>query len=483
MSHHKFHHPSCLNCHYPLAEFDQFCPNCGQKPMSPKSSMHDLLHEFFHTFWHLDGKFFMTLHHLVIPGKLTTEFFKGHLKRYAHPIQLFLVLGAFAFGTLASKARKAEEAAQAKVETRRDEYRRKAFLQELDSIRKNLMPPQYSDAKTQLLSDSLMFKMKFPQNLEIDREKIQQEVNDALDEAFTKRHKSKVNKFSVRIGKDSAKVNYSITDEPDSLHAVREAFKDSMIDALVNLSDNSMSERVLKTADSLEKRNKKEEGDLSDFSEGFKEGWNNSENERLLAKLRPKIEEIKRKRGLKEAIELHEDTNNISVMGEQLRIPSREMYELTPDEIIEKYKVKGFWLKLLTKQGIKATQDSGNLIHFFMGKLFWATVAVIPLLALFFSLVYWRRKRYYVEHIVFLIHFNTAAFLILIPILWISEYNDTIIPLYFMWFCIHFIASLKFYYQQSWLKTLLKSFIIGIAYSFIATFAITIGAIIGLALF
>ena len=173
MSHHKYHHPSCLNCHYPLAEFDKFCPNCGQKPMSPKSSMHDLLHEFFHTFWHLDGKFFMTLHHLLIPGKLTTEFFKGHLKRYAHPIQLFLVLGAFAFGTLASKARKAEEGAQRSVEKRRDEYKRKAFLHELDSARKSLIPPQYADAKSQLLSDSLMYKMMYPDDIELDKEKVE----------------------------------------------------------------------------------------------------------------------------------------------------------------------------------------------------------------------------------------------------------------------------------------------------------------------
>ncbi len=26
MSHSKYYHPHCLNCHYPLAEFDKFCP-------------------------------------------------------------------------------------------------------------------------------------------------------------------------------------------------------------------------------------------------------------------------------------------------------------------------------------------------------------------------------------------------------------------------------------------------------------------------
>jgi hypothetical protein len=488
MSHLKHHHPNCLNCHYPLAEFDKFCPNCGQRPISPKSSMHDLLHEFFHTFWHLDGKFFMTLHHLLIPGKLTIEFFKGHLKRYAHPIQLFLVLGAFAFGTLASKAHKAEEGAQRGVDKRRDEYKRKAFLHELDSVRKNLVPPQYADAKAQLLSDSLMLKMMYPEGLGVDKGKIEKEVDKVLDEEFNKRHLNLKNpsSVSIKLGGGDSKVTYTVATEEDSIHEARQEFKDSIIDALVTLSDKSIAQRVINKADSMRKKEHNDkglDGDLAEFKKGIEAGWEEGENEKLLRKLRPKIDAMKRKGDLKKAVEMHEDTNNISVMGKELRIPSREMYELTPDEIIEKYKVKGFWLKTFTKQGIKATQGAGDLIHFYMSKLFWATVTMIPSLALFFSLVYWRQKRFYVEHVVFLLNFNTAAFLVLIPVLWVSEYSKSIISAYFVWFTIHFIASLKAYYQQSWGKTLLKSFIISIAYFIIATFFVTIGAIIGFAFF
>jgi hypothetical protein len=192
---------------------------------------------------------------------------------------------------------------------------------------------------------------------------------------------------------------------------------------------------------------------------------------------------MKRTGDFKKAIEMREDTNNISVMGQQLKIPTREMFELTPDEIIEKYKVKGFWLKTFTKQGLKATQGAGDLIHFYMSKLFWATVTMIPALALFFSLVYWRKKRFYVEHVVFLLNFNTAAFLVLIPVLWLSNYYETVLPIYFLWLLVHFVASLKAYYQQGWGKTLLKSFIISFAYLFIAIIFVTIGAIIGFAFF
>jgi Protein of unknown function (DUF3667) len=487
MSHAKHQYPNCLNCHYPLAGFDNFCPNCGQKPMSPKSSMHDLLHEFFHTFWHLDGKFFMTLHHLLIPGKLTTEFFKGHLKRYAHPIQLFLVLGAFAFGTLASKTHKAEEKAQESVEQRRDEYKRKAFLKELDSVRQTLVPPQYSDAKTTLLSDSLMFKMIYTEGIELNKEQLGKEADKILDKEFDKRYGITRNQKRLSVGKkDSSVVAFSIEYEDDGIRDHREAFKDSIIDALIEFEKKSFEVRMTERVDSTRKERHEKGGwkeVADDFNKGYKVGGEEAENRKLLEKLRPKIEEQKRKRNLKEAIIMQEDTNNISIFGDGLKLPTREIYELSPDEIIEKYKVKGFWQKIGLKQGLKATQDAGNLIHFYMSKLFWATVCMLPALALFFSLVYWRQKRFYVEHIVFLLHFNTTAFLVLIPTLWISTYYPKIGSIYAIWFMIHFVASIKGYYKQGWLKTLLKSFIIGLAYMFIGTIFVTIGAIIGLIFF
>ncbi|MDZ7881151.1 MAG: DUF3667 domain-containing protein [Saprospiraceae bacterium] len=484
MSHLKHHHPSCLNCHYPLAEFDKFCPNCGQKPVSPKSSMHDLLHEFFHTFWHLDGKFFMTLHHLLIPGKLTTEFFKGHFKRYAHPIQLFLVLGAFAFGLLASRAKTAEDKAQNKIQKTRDSYKRKTFLKELDSIRHTLLPPQYANAQTQRLSDSLMFKMMYPEEIGVDREKIQKEVNDILDKEFNKQHKilEKGAKVTINLGEANGTINYSVATEADSIHELREAFKDSIINELVNVADIPLEKRIRKKADTSEAVTP-----IGDFVNGVNAGiklaQEEEEKQKLIDKLRPKIAEIKLKRGLKEALVMHEDTNNISGLGEGLRIPTRELYDSSPDEIIEKYKVEGFLKKIITKQAIKVTQEAGGLIHFLMGKLFWATVTMIPALALFLLLLYWRRKRYYVEHIVFLLHFNTAAFLVLIPVLWVSKYWNNILPIYFGWLGIHFIASVKRYYQQNWVKTLAKTAIISFAYFIIAIFSITIGAIIGFAFF
>ena len=488
MSHIKSHHPNCLNCHYPLAEFDAFCPNCGQKPISPKSSMHDLLHEFFHTFWHLDGKFFMTLHHLLIPGKLTTEFFKGHLKRYAHPIQLFLVLGAFVFGLIAAQTAKIETDTEESMQEKRDKYKRKDFLKELDSVRHTLIPPQYSDATMKRLSDSLMFKMIYKGNTEIDKNKLEKQTDDILNKEFDKRYRGgkSRNKVTLSIGKDSTNLNAKFVYEDDAINERREAFKDSILDALIGFDANSFNARITKKMDSLKAARQGKSGfdeKIERAKIGYEIGVEDEANQRLLTKLQAQIEAQKRKQDLKEAIKMSEDTNNIGVFGKTLKIPNREVYELSPDSILTKYHVEGFWQKTMTKQALKTMQNPSSLIHFYMGKLFWATVLLIPVTALFFSLVYRRSKRFYVEHVIFLLHFNTAAFLILIPTLWLSKYFDWLYVVFPIWFGIHFIASVKGYYRQSWGKTLLKSAIIGFAYIFLAFFLITLMAIIGFIFF
>ena len=101
--------PYCQNCHYPIAELDKFCPNCGQQNTDGHVSLHDLWHEVSHYFTHVDNKIFVTLRHLFIPGKLTDAFFKGHRKRYIHPINLFFLIGIilpFIFGQIWKDASK-----------------------------------------------------------------------------------------------------------------------------------------------------------------------------------------------------------------------------------------------------------------------------------------------------------------------------------------------------------------------------------------
>jgi len=85
---------SCLNCGHSLN--GSFCPACGQAERDGRHPtighfFHDLLHEFVH----VDGKIFRTLKALFLqPGKLTDEYWAGHIVAWIRPIRLFLVVAA-----------------------------------------------------------------------------------------------------------------------------------------------------------------------------------------------------------------------------------------------------------------------------------------------------------------------------------------------------------------------------------------------------
>ena len=464
MSHHhkEKHHPYCLNCHYPLSEFDKNCSQCGQKPTDGRMTMHDLLHEFVHTLFHLDGKLFWTLKHLFIPGKLTTEFFKGHHKRYAHPVQLFLVLGALAFGVLTSTAHKAEEKFAQSIEDSKNKVVRNKFLLELDSVSESTFR---GTVKEQVIRDSLMLKMIYPKG------KQSSDLRKKMDDIIDKQLNKKRNGISIQVGGNEEE---------------KETFKDSLINVLQNENVDSVRQIEREKMDSINKGNP-----LTSFTEGVKAGYKKTDIDQIKENLRIEIESSQIKKDIKEAIKIKEDSVNISevnILGKnenqkQIKIPKSEIYELTPDSIIKKYQIEGFREKIQAKQFLKVQREGNNFFHYFMSKLFLMTFALIPVLAGIFMLLYRRQKRYYVEHVVFLMHYNTALFLGLTISLLIFPYWKTILFLFFIWMAIHFFMSLKFYYNQGWRKTFLKYFIIGGAYFFMSLLFLVVTAAIGFILF
>jgi hypothetical protein len=80
----------CQNCG---AGGDQvYCPQCGQALEAKRISMHHLLHEVAHTFWHLEKGFLYTLKELAIhPGTMQRKYLSGIRLRYQKPFPLFAI--------------------------------------------------------------------------------------------------------------------------------------------------------------------------------------------------------------------------------------------------------------------------------------------------------------------------------------------------------------------------------------------------------
>jgi hypothetical protein len=86
----KAAHESCANCGAHLA--GPWCSQCGQHSHESGRRLRDLLHDAWHSFTHLDGRFGSTLQLLFLkPGALTREYFANRRARHVPPFRLYLV--------------------------------------------------------------------------------------------------------------------------------------------------------------------------------------------------------------------------------------------------------------------------------------------------------------------------------------------------------------------------------------------------------
>lgn len=163
----------------------------------------------------------------------------------------------------------------------------------------------------------------------------------------------------------------------------------------------------------------------------------------------------------------------------------KDLHTLDPDEVIKKYKVKGFFKQQVIKQLTKATKNPGGFQLYLLSHISWIILASIPLVAFVLKLLYIRRKKLYIEHLVYILHLHTFLFiscsvlfifLLISPTLldaplWPILYTLIIIGLYL-------ILSIKTVYQQSLLKTSLKTILFLMIYPFVISIALSVFVLI-----
>lgn len=166
---------------------------------------------------------------------------------------------------------------------------------------------------------------------------------------------------------------------------------------------------------------------------------------------------------------------------------SREDIMLLDEEVLfEKYNVEGFGPQLIIR-GIKRVVESpGGYVKYVVGRSSWLILGSIPFVAFIFLLLYIRHKRYFIEHVVFLVHINAFMFLLGIIFFLIGyafNINSTLILLPYVLGTLYVFPAMKIYYGQGYGKTFVKYMIALMAsfYIFIVLTLLMFG--IGLLLF
>lgn len=132
-----------------------------------------------------------------------------------------------------------------------------------------------------------------------------------------------------------------------------------------------------------------------------------------------------------------------------------------------------------------ADQPPGELGRYITGTILQrvptAVFLMLPLYALLLFVLFFRRRRFYVEHFVFALHTHAFAF-VLFTLTLLGQKLPWAGGLLTLWMFVYGFLALKRFYGQNWFLTLVKYGVLGFLYSIVFTAGITLTIIVALLL-
>ena len=105
-------------------------------------------------------------------------------------------------------------------------------------------------------------------------------------------------------------------------------------------------------------------------------------------------------------------------------------------------------------------------------------VLLIPFLSFFLWLIYVRKQILYVEHLIFVIYTHCFVYLILTISVLLSLIWEPIFAWSFILIMLYIIAAMKYFYEQSILKTIIKFVFVSVCYSLLLVLGLVLNGII-----
>lgn len=452
MSHKHTHGlPYCQNCHYPLAEMEKFCSNCGQQNTDGRLSMHDLWHEVTHYFTHVDNKIFVSIRHLFIPGKLTDEFLKGHRKRYIHPINLFFVVGIiipFIMGQFWKNVSK-------------DGGMNKGFLKEKTVYRNDLLFEMDSIAK----HDSLLsrdkkqaidtFLLKSYQRYNVKFSLSDTSVKGYTTQYYLIKEKMRHAREALNLLHDTLQIDRKFDNAP--LLRQRLVEYDAYSSKLAYDSIQIVLKITRLKGEVLDKTIKSLEMGYTGYLFGKKMAMKTAPSVLTIdSVLKHPVthDPIQTKLDASRKVIKRDSANIDFLTGQNVKIDEIDIYSLSNEEIFEKYNIVGFGKKIAVKQFIQLGKEGINPLMAGYSKNFVLNtmLSIIPC-AWVFLWFYRRPKRLFVEHVIFLIHYSCFTFVA--SALMLLKDDGYLYLSMFLCFAF-FIVAVKRVYKESWLKSVSK---------------------------
>lgn len=171
-----------------------------------------------------------------------------------------------------------------------------------------------------------------------------------------------------------------------------------------------------------------------------------------------------------------------------IKMTQQDVYYMHPDSLMNKYSIEGKLNRLILPHLIKSYRSAGSAVKYVIGNMLWGFPMVIILLALFLKLLYIRHQTYYVEHVVHLVNFHCillilSSILLVIELFRTGEVRGEWYSAIFVIAGLHLTYSLKRFYNDSWWKSLIKGFLIMVAYVMLISFVILFMIVVSIMVF
>jgi hypothetical protein len=171
-------------------------------------------------------------------------------------------------------------------------------------------------------------------------------------------------------------------------------------------------------------------------------------------------------------VKLNEDTILNKNKKKIIKVAKKDILEMEPSQLMDHYKVEGFWKRIIMAQGVKMITSSKSLFQFLFEKISWMLILLMPFVALLLELL--NRRRLYFEHLVFSFHVHAFVFLIGSVLFLLSHfvghdnYVGTAAGITFAGALTYLFIAMKRFYNQSYLKTSFKYIILLMSYFFVS---------------
>lgn len=461
---------NCNNCNAPLT--GPFCHICGQRDDDLRRPIWTFFRELLDAIFDTDSKIIKTVLLLVfVPGGLSRDFMEGKRARYLPPFRLYIVLLFIFFSTLSLAdiliidihvtpkaetvaAREALEAEIEAVQIARDQVN--AAREQVDAVRDQTEDDgggPVSGVETEIPPpDAPIDPVILERNIQATVEAAERIAREAAVEAQIQGLMKVIQNIEDDGGAESQAIEDFLETLTAELETMREADSDpdftavrDRAQALLDDPETELSERTRAGVQALLRLNPNTLANIAGAASSGGGDLNIGEDGISVDELPYDFD-----------IDMFVPNSNDQRDGiKQEDIDFILEDPDTPD--IVKKATEGFM------EGLRSPREFNKLFNDWLP---WALVVLMPVFAGILRLTHWGKRRYYLNQLVFALHFHSFLFVMLTAFAFVVPIvgGENAFGIFWWGTSLYLIIALKVGQQQGWIRAFFKAGFIWVSY-------------------